>query len=87
MPWALLVKPSRLPLQDPYTHSFFLLIAVLRLTDSELSCLAILAAPYSVSGQSTCPRLLTNPIACQKGAHEVLGTILVARLMSVFFIK
>ena len=30
MPWALLVNPSGLRLQDPYTQLFFLLIVGLR---------------------------------------------------------
>ena len=30
VPWALLIKPSGLPPQDPYTQLFFLLIVGLR---------------------------------------------------------
>ena len=50
MPWALMVKPSGLPPRDPYTQMFYLLLWAYLLTDSEFSCLAMLAKPYPVSG-------------------------------------
>ena len=47
------------------------------LTDSEVSCLAMLAKPYPVSGPTPMP-LIPNQLHCiQNSAHEVLGTILV----------
>ena len=47
----------------------------LGVTDSEFSCLAMLAKPYPVSGPTPLPQI-PNQIHCvQKSAHEVLGTI------------
>ena len=83
MPWALLVKPSGLPPQDPYTQLFFLLIVGLL----RINRLAMLAKPYPVFGPTYMPQI-PNLLHCMsKGAHEVLGTVLVARLMLVFTIK
>ena len=57
------------------------------LTDSEFSCLAMLAKPYHVSGPTYLP-LIPNQLHCMSNcAHEVLGTICGARLMPVFTIK
>ena len=54
------------------------------LTDSEFSCLAMLAKPYRVSGPTYLPQIPNQLHCMSKGAHEVLGSIFVARLMSVF---
>ena len=52
MPWALLLKPSGLRPQDPYTE--YLLWAYF-VTDSEYSCLAMLTKPYPMSGPTYMP--------------------------------
>ena len=57
------------------------------LTDSEFSCMAMLAKPYPVSGPTHLPRIPNTLHCMSKGAHEVLGTILVARPIPVFTIK
>ena len=57
------------------------------LTDSEFSCLAMLAKPYPVSGRAYVP-LIPSQICCMSTCgHEVLGTILGPRCMPVFIIK
>ena len=74
-------------LRTPILNCFYHLLWFYFLTDSEFSCLAMLAKPYPVSGPTYLP-LIPNQLHCMsKGAHEVLGTIFVARRMSVFFIK
>ena len=59
------------------------------LTDSEFSCLAMLAKPYpvSVSGPTYLPHIPNQLHCMSKCAHEVLRTILEARLMPVFIIE
>ena len=66
MPWALLVKPSGLPPQDPYTQLSLLLIVVPNLTDSEFSCLAKLAKPFPVSGPTPMPQIPNQLYPYQK---------------------
>ena len=87
MPWALLVKPSGLPPQDPYTQFFTYLLWAYVLTDSECSCLAILARPYPVSGPTYIPQIPNLLHRMSKEAHEVPDTISKAKPMSVFHIK
>ena len=71
-------------LKTPTLNCFTYLLCFYFLTDFEFSCLAVLAKPYPVSGP-TYPPLNPNQLHCMsKGAHEVLGTILGARLMPVF---
>ena len=57
------------------------------LTDFEFSCLTMLAKPYPVSGPAYLPQIPSQLHCMAKGAHEVLGTIFEARLMSVFTVK
>ena len=87
MPWALLVKPTGLPAKDPYTLPFSYLLWCYFLTDSDFSCLAMLAKPCPVCGPTHLPEFPNQLHCMSKGAHEVLGTVLEARLMSVFTIK
>ena len=66
---------------------FTYLLRAYLLTDLNSARLAMLAKSNTVSGP-TYLRQIPNQFHCMsKGAHEVLGTILVARLMSAFFIK
>ena len=46
------------------------------LTDSEFSCLAMVAKPYPVSGPAPMPQIPNQHHCMQKSAHEVLGTTL-----------
>ena len=63
-------------LKTPILNCFYHLLWFYFLTDSEFSCLAMLAKPYPVSGPTPLPQI-PNQIHCvQKSAHEVLGTIL-----------
>ena len=87
MCWALLVKPGGLPHQDPYTQWFCLLIVGLLFTDSEFSCLAMLAKPCPVSGPTYMPQIPNRLHCMSKCAHEELETISEATLMSVFHTK
>ena len=48
------------------------------LTDSECSCLAMLAKPYPVSGLTPLPQIPNQLYLIQKSAHEVLGATLEA---------
>ena len=57
------------------------------LTDSEFCCLAMLAKAYPVSGPPYLPQMPNQLDCMSKGAHKVLGTILVARRMSAFIMK
>ena len=57
------------------------------LTNSEFSCLAMLAKPYPVSGPPYMPQIRNQLHCMSRGAHEVLETILVVRHMSAFCIK
>ena len=78
-----MVSHLRIPILNCFTY---LLWAYL-LTDSEFSCLAMLAKPYPVSGPTYLPQIPNQLHCMSKCAHEVLGTILEARLMPVFIIK
>ena len=76
-----------LQLRTPILNCFFYLLWVYFLTDREFSCLAVLAKPYPVSCPTYLPQI-SNQLHCvSKSEQEVLGSILVVRLMSIFFIK
>ena len=69
---SLVVSLPRTPILDCFTS----LLWAYFLTDSELSCLAMLTKPYPVSGPTYMPQM-PNLLHCMsKGAHEVLETIL-----------
>ena len=73
--------------RTPILNGFAYLLWAYFLTDSEFSCLAMLAKPYPVSGPTYMPQI-PNLLHCMsKCAHEVLETISEAILMSVFHIK
>ena len=74
-------------LRTPILNCFTYLLWSYLLTDSEFSCLAMLAKPYPVSGPTYLPQIPNQLHCMSKCAHEVLGTILEARLMPVFIIK
>ena len=76
MPWALQVKRSGLPTQDPYTQLIHHLLWFYFLTDSEFSCLAMLAKQYPLSSPTPMPQIPNQLHCIQKSAHEVFGTIL-----------
>ena len=74
-------------LRTPILNCFSYLMWFYFLTDSEFSRLAMLAKPYPVSGPTYLPQIPNQLHCMSRGAHEVLGTIYVARLMSVFTVK
>ena len=74
-------------LRTPILNCFTYLLWAYLLTDSEFSCLAMLAKPYPVSGLTYLPQIPDQLHCMSKCAHEVLGTILEARLMPVFILK
>ena len=53
-------------LRTPILNCFYHLLWFYLLPDSEFSCLAMLAKQYLCLAQPTCPRFLTNSIACAK---------------------
>ena len=57
------------------------------LTDSEFSCLAMLAKPCTVSGPTYMHQIPDLLHGMSKGAHEVLETVSQARRMSVLHMK
>ena len=75
-----MVSHLRKPLLNCFYHLFWFYLT----TVSEFSCLAMLAKPYPVSGPTYWPSFPSQHHCMSKGAHEVLGTIPWARLMSVF---
>ena len=63
-------------LSSPILKCFYYLLWFYVLTDSEFSCLAMVAKPYPVSDPTPMP-LIPKLLHCnQKSAHEVLGSIL-----------
>ena len=60
----------------PILNCFYHLLWVYVLTDSEFSCLAMMAKPNPVSVQTPLPQIANQMQCIQKTAHEVLGTIL-----------
>ena len=71
-------------LKTPILNWFYHLLWFYILTDSELSCLAMLAKPYPVSGPRPLPQISNKLHFIQKSAHEVLGAVLEAIVMPVF---
>ena len=68
-------------LMNPILNCFNYLLWCYFLTDSEFSCLAMMARRYPLSGPTYLP-LIPKQLHCMsKCAHEVVGTILEARLM------
>ena len=65
-------------LKTPIPNCFYHLLWFYFLTDSEFSCLAMLAKPYPVSGPTPLPQIPNQLHFIQKSAHEVLGAILEA---------
>ena len=63
-------------LKTPILNCFYHLLWFYFLTDSEFSCLAMLAQSYPVSGPTPLPQIPNQLHCVQKSAHEVLGTIL-----------
>ena len=74
-------------LMTPILNCFYHLLWFYVLTDCEFSCLAMLTKRYPVSGATYLPQIPNQLHCLSKGAHEVLGTILVDRLTSAFFVK
>ena len=73
--------------RTPILNCFTYLLWAVFLIDSEFRCVATLAKPYHVSGL-TYLTLIPKQLHCiSKCAHEVIRTILVARLMPVFTYK
>ena len=78
-----MVSNPRTPILNCLTDLFWCYF----LTDSQFSCLAMLAKPYPVSGPANLPLIPNQLHSMSTCAHEVLGTILGAELMPVFTIK
>ena len=74
-------------LRTPILKCFIYLLWAYFLTDFELSCLSMMAKPYPVSGPSYLPQIPSQLHCMSKCAHEVLETILGARLMPRFRYK
>ena len=68
----------------PILKRFSYLFRVYLFIDSEISCSAMLAKPYPVSGPTYLVQIPNELHCMSKRAHEVPGTIFVASLMSVF---
>ena len=63
-------------LKTPILNCFYHFLWSYFLSDSEFSCLAMLAKPYPVSGPPPLSQI-PNQLACvQRSAYDVLGTIL-----------
>ena len=65
-------------LRTPILKLFHLLLWFYVVTDSEFSCLAMLAKPYPVSGPTPLPQIPNKLLFFRKSAHEVPCTILEA---------
>ena len=63
-------------LKTPILNCFYHLMWFYVLSDSEFSCLAMLARPSPVSGPTPMPEIPNQLLCTQKRAHAVLGTIL-----------
>ena len=63
-------------LKTPILNCFDHLLWFYLLTESEFSCLAMLAKPYTVSGPTSLPQIPNQLHCIQRRAHEVLGAIL-----------
>ena len=71
-------------LRTPILKCFYLLLWFYVVTDSEFSCLAMLAKPYPVSGPTPLPQIPNQLLFFRKSAHEVPGAILEASVMPGF---
>ena len=67
-----MVSRLKTPILNCYYHFLWFYL----LTDSEYSCLAMLAKPYRVSGPAPMPQIPSQLHCIQKSGHEVLGSIL-----------
>ena len=65
-------------LKTPILNCFYHLLWFYLLTDTQFSCLAMLAKPYPVSGLTPLPQIPKQLHFIQKSAHEVFGAILQA---------
>ena len=65
-------------LKTPILNRFYHFLWFYALTDSEFSCLAMLAKPYPVSVLAPLPHIPNQLHLIQKSAHEVLGATLEA---------
>ena len=63
-------------LKTPILNCFYHLLWFYILTYSGLSCLAMLAKPYPVSGPTPMPQIPNLHLFIQRSAHEVLSAIL-----------
>ena len=63
---------------------FYHLLWFYLLTDSESSCLAMLAKPYRLSGPTPLPQIPNQRHCVGRTAHEMLGASLEARVMPGF---
>ena len=63
-------------LRTPILKCFYHLLWFNVLTDSEFSCLAMLAKPYHVSAPTPMPQIPNQLHFIQKSADKVFGTIL-----------
>ena len=78
-----MVSHLRTPILNRFTYVLWAYLS----TDYEFTCLAMLAKPYPVSGATYMPQI-PNLLHCMsKGAHQVLGTVSEAKLMSAFHIE
>ena len=80
---SLAVSHPRTPILNRFTYFLWAYF----ITDSEFSCLAMLAKPYAVSGRSYIPQIPSLLHCMSKGAHEVLETIPEASPLSGLDIK
>ena len=71
-------------LRTPILHWFYHFLWVYLLTNSEFSCLAMMAKQYPVSRPTSMPHIPNQLHCIQKSAHEVLGTILGTWTMPAF---
>ena len=63
-------------LKTPILNCYYHLLWFYFLTDSEFTCFAMVAKPYSESGPTPLPQI-PNQLRCvRKSAHEVLAAIL-----------
>ena len=66
-----MVPLLKCPIINYFYHSFWFYV----LSDSEFSCLAMLAKPYPVSGPTPLPQVPNKLHFIQRSAHEKLGAI------------
>ena len=61
--------------KTPILNCFYHLLWFYFLTDSDFSCLAMLAKPYPVSGLTPMPQIPNQLNCIQKNAHQVLARV------------